>query len=117
MRGGQLRQVLTLQRRVTSTDAEGSPAEGWVTVTTIRAQIQPVGGRELLMAGQMEVRLSHQVTARYRPDLAQTATTTGAGTGHNMRVLWGVRILDVQLVEDPDGRKRRLELLCLERQV
>lgn len=117
MRGGQLRQVLTLQRRTTSIDGEGSPSEGWTTVGTVRAEVHPVGGRELDMAGQMELKLSHNVTVRYRPDLAATASTATASTGHDMRALWGSRVLDIQLVEDPEGRRRRLQLLCLERQV
>jgi len=113
MRGGQLRQRATLQRRAASVDAEGSPSEGWTNVGSIWADVQPVGGRELLMAGQLEVKLSHQVATRYRSDLAVTA---GAASGHNMRLLWRGRVLDVQLVEDPEGRRRRLNLLCLEYQ-
>jgi SPP1 family predicted phage head-tail adaptor len=116
MRGGQLRHRMALQRRAISTDAEGDSSDGWVTVKMVSAQITPVGGRELAMAGQMEMKLSHQVTLRYRRDLEQTISSASATTGHNMRLLWGARTLDIQLVEDPEGRQRRLEILCLEHQ-
>lgn len=117
VRSGTFRQVCTLQRRATSADAEGSPAEGWVNVggPPLRAQIQPLGGRELLMAAQLEFKLSHEVKTYWRADLARTGSATGQA-GHNMRLLWGTRILDIQMVEDPDGRQRVLMLLCLEYQ-
>lgn len=115
-RAGTFRQSLMLQQRVTSTDAEGSPVEGWANVgAPLRAQIEPLGGRELAMAGQLEMKLSHQVKTYYRSDLARTASSAGT-SGHNMRLLWGARVLDIQLVEDPDGRGRVLDLLCLEYQ-
>jgi SPP1 family predicted phage head-tail adaptor len=115
VRAGAFRQSLQLQQRVTSADAEGSPAEGWINVGAIRAQVESLGGRELAMAGQLEVRLSHTVKTYWRSDLARTSSTVGT-SGHNMRFLWGARILDIHLVEDPDGRQRVLEMLCLERQ-
>lgn len=87
--------------------------EGWQNVGPLRAQILPVGGRELVLAGQLEMKLSHQVKTYWRRDLATTASATGQA-GHNMRLLWGSRILDIQLVEDPEGRQRVLNLLCLE---
>ncbi len=102
-----------LQSRVTSTDAEGTPTEGWKVVGPLRGMVEPLGGRELAMAGQLEMKLSHTVKTYYRADLARTGSATGT-SGHNMRLLWGGRILDIQMVEDPDGRQRVLELLCLE---
>lgn len=114
VRAGAWRQSLVLQRRVISTDSEGTPLEGWINVDPpLRAQVEPIGGRELLMAGQLEMKLSHQVRTYYRTDLAATSSSAGT-SGHNMRLLWGVRILDIQMVQDPDGRQRVLELLCLE---
>jgi SPP1 family predicted phage head-tail adaptor len=114
VRAGAFRQSLILQRRVTSTDAEGSPQEGWVSIgLPIRARVEPLGGREFAMAGQLEMKLSHTVKTYYRQDLAQTSSAVST-SGHNMRLLWNGRVLDIQLVEDPDGRQRVLELLCLE---
>lgn len=112
-RAGSFRQALTLQQRASSTDAEGSPQEGWVTIGLCRAQVEPLGGRELAMAGQLEMKLSHIVKTRWRPDLARTNSLSGT-SGHNMRLLWGARVLDIQLVEDPDGRRHDMQLLCLE---
>jgi SPP1 family predicted phage head-tail adaptor len=115
MRAGQLRQVLALQQRAIGTDAERRPTEGWNTIGTLRARVEPLGGQELTMAAQLELKLTHQVETRWRPDLARANSAAGT-SGHNMRLLWGVRILDVQLVQDPDGRRRALHLLCLEHQ-
>lgn len=79
--------------------------------------VTPIGGGETVHFGQEEVRLSHQVKTYWRPDLASlSAVSPTATAGHNMRLVWGSRVLDIQIVQDPDSRMRVLLLFCLEHQ-
>ena len=116
MRAGQLRQSLILQQRVIGADAEGTPQENWSNVGVVRADVNPLTPRERLQAGQMEMETTHLVNVRYRADLDQPVSSSGVTSGHNMRFLWGVRVLDVTGVIDPDGHHHVLSLACLERQ-
>lgn len=109
MRIGLLRSRVTLQKRVPSTDGEGSSSDGWVTVGTIWAAVQSTAGVEVLEAAQPEARITHEVTIRYRSDLAPPL-------GHQARLLLGNRTLDISTAMDPDERRREMDLLCVERQ-
>lgn len=116
MRAGKLRSRVTLQKRMPSTDAEGSTSDNWITLGRVWAHLAPVAGVEALVAGQEEVRLSHQVSTRYRADLAAASTAPVSNEGHNLRLLLGPRVLDIQTVSDPDERHVEVDLLCIERQ-
>jgi SPP1 family predicted phage head-tail adaptor len=109
MRTGLLRRRAQLQQRRSSTDAEGSPQEDWTTIRRIWCSIQPLAGAPTLTGGQQAVTITHQVTTRYRPDLA-------AVTGHDLRLVEGSRVLDVRAVLDEDERHRKLFLNCEEHQ-
>jgi SPP1 family predicted phage head-tail adaptor len=116
IRAGTFRQSMILQRRATSTDSEGFSAENWTAVgVPLRAQVTPIGGGESVTAAQMEMKLSHEVKTYWRSDLAALGSAS-VTAGHNMRLVWGARILDIQMVEDPDGHQRVLLLLCMEHQ-
>lgn len=112
MRAGKLQWRIQLQNRTPTLDSEGTPQDGWTTVGTIWADVQPLGTLELLQAAQAELQVTHQVNIRYRRDV-----------GHNSRFLFdagdgaGNRVLDVQSVVDVGMNHRELQLLCQERQV
>lgn len=115
---GQLRKRVVLQRRVPSTDSEGSSKESWTAIQPIWAQVSPAGAIERQQAAQAEVQATHQVTIRWRPDVARVAWTSSTSSGHDMRLLLdGGRVLDIQTVSDPDERHQQLNLLCLEHQI
>jgi SPP1 family predicted phage head-tail adaptor len=114
MQAGQLRKRVVLEKRVPTSDAEGSPIENWVAVGTIWAQVTPAGGTEQLQAAQEEARITHQVTLRYRADL--DPSVIGAAALHNLRLALGSRILDVKDGTSPDERHIELDLNCVERQ-
>lgn len=105
MRAGKLRRRVQLQKRVASTDAEGSPQENWSAFATVWAAVEPLNAREYLLAAQAGVQVTHQVTVRYRSDVT-----------HNHRVVEGTRVLDVRTVIHRQERLRELDLLCVELQ-
>lgn len=64
---GDLRQRVTVQRRIDTSDGHDGFTETWTTVNPARrsAQVLPLEGRDLERARQVDPRISHQVTLRY----------------------------------------------------
>ena len=106
IRAGELRDVWTLQRPVTSRDTYGGQTVTWETVCTLRCSTRAMSGREYLLAQQMSAAASHELTTRYQ-----------AGITTEMRLVNqdGTRTLQITAVLDPDGRRRELKLMCVER--
>ena len=108
MRAGKLFRRLQLQRRTSTVDGEGRPQEDWASIGNIWAQVQPLTSRELLMAAQAGVEVTHLVITRYRTDLVTP-------TAHNLRFVEASRMLDV--VSEPvdiGERHRELQIECKE---
>jgi len=68
-------------------------------------KIQPLRGRELFLAQQVNAEITSKVTIRYYG-------TTTVTPEH--RVYFGARILEIITVINPDERNESLELLCKE---
>jgi SPP1 family predicted phage head-tail adaptor len=109
MRAGQLRDRITIQSRTRVSDGQGgADATPATVVANEPAQVLPIGalasaGREGVQASAMTAVLTDIVRLRYRSDVSVTD-----------RVVFGSRTLEVQSVQDPDGRQRELQLLCSE---
>lgn len=114
MRIGELRRRLQLQSRQTSVDAEGRPQELWGTIANVYASVEPLLATELLLAQQAGVTVSHQVTLRYRADLAAVPQPGGIQAGHNLRLVEGSRAFDVKAVIHVEEERHWLRLLCSE---
>jgi SPP1 family predicted phage head-tail adaptor len=63
----------------------------------------PLSGQEAMQVGAQTSELRTKVTIRYRDDVTAT-----------QRIVWGDRTLQIGSMQDPDGRRRALELLCAE---
>jgi SPP1 family predicted phage head-tail adaptor len=72
IRPGRLRHLVSLQRASASRDAAGQETRTWTTYKTWWAAIEPLSANELLLARQVEGRVSHRIQMRYRPDLQPT---------------------------------------------
>jgi SPP1 family predicted phage head-tail adaptor len=117
VRRGALRKLLTLEQRpvgFATADAEGAPNAGWLPIGTIRGNVQTLNARERIQAAQAEVELTHVVEIGYRSDIDQAVISSASASGHNMRLRWGARILNVTGVLDPDGRRHSLQVTCVE---
>ena len=103
MRLGPLNKRITLQSPKTGRDAFGQPLTGWDDVATVWASVEPISGRELLAAQQMQGEVTHRVRLRYR-----------AGITTAQRILFGARVFDIQSVINPREQGASLELLAKE---
>jgi len=103
---GALRNRVVIQQRqegAATQDLTGATTPVWADLATVWAEIKAAGGREALLAQQVNASVSTTVRIRYRPDVVAS-----------MRVVFGARVFDVEAVLDQDGRRRYLTLLCLE---
>lgn len=100
---GDLREQVTLQEPVRTGDGAGGASVAWTTVATVWAAIETVSGASGLRAERLRAEATHRITIRHRTDLDETH-----------RLLWGTRILRIEAMADPDGRRRWLTLTCEE---
>lgn len=100
---GQYNRRVTIQKPAVSSDTEGSPKTIWSTLDRVWAKVEPLSARERLQAAQAELDVTDSVTIRYRTDVT-----------HNMRLLYGTRVLEIQEVIPDEARHVDLQLLCQE---
>lgn len=103
---GQLRQSVQLQTDLEDPDASddfGNPVRGWTTVATLRARVENLSGRELLLARQNWPTVSYRVTLR--------ACVPIDGT---QRLVYAGRELSILSALPLDERPRWLVILATE---
>lgn len=103
MRAGRLRKRVSIQQPVQAVNAYGERIVTWSTVATVWAAVEPLRGREMFDAEQVQAEISHRVILRYRSGLDST-----------YRLLLASRVLQIQTVIDVDERHRELHLMCRE---
>jgi SPP1 family predicted phage head-tail adaptor len=102
MRGGTLRQRVTIDERTVALDTFGQETVTWSELATVWAAVHPLSGREYLDSRQLQAQVSTRVRMRYRSDV----------TPH-MRVRWMTHTYDVVDVVH-DERRTQLDLMCSE---
>ena len=103
---GKLRHRLTIQQSRRIGDGGGGSEGSWddpIKVATVWGSVKPLSGNERLRAMQLEARVSHRITIRYR-----TGITTA------MRVLFGTRLFNIRAVLNLDERNRWLDIMAEE---
>jgi SPP1 family predicted phage head-tail adaptor len=104
MRAGTLRQRITIQQMTPGNDGQGGTTRTPSTlVSSLPAAVEPLSGQEAMQVGAQTSELRTKVTIRYRDDVTAT-----------QRIVWGDRTLQIGSIQDPDGRRRSLELFCAE---
>lgn len=87
------------------TDAVGQPKGTEAPAFTVYGELEALAGKEFWQAQQAQVVFSHRLTIRW----------TSRPIAKNWRALVDGKRLNVQIPpRDPDGRRRVLEVLCLE---
>jgi SPP1 family predicted phage head-tail adaptor len=109
VRAGEFNRRVQLQKPTFSTDSEGRTSETWATVMTVWAAIEPLQGRESLLAAQVQTTLSHRV--RLRGELRSLGITA------RWRIVYGAKIFDIQSITDSLEGHRELVLECQEREL
>lgn len=102
MRAGQLRQRVTLQRKIITRDSFNAEVVEWSTFATVWAKIETIGGSESISIEQGAATLTHKITIRYRSGLVPT-----------MRVVWDDHTFNIEAVL-PDNHLHETVLNCSE---
>lgn len=94
---GALRTELSLEAPTAVSDGQGGFVEGWGTVGSIFAMLEPVAARGVFGADQALSEVTHRITLRARNDVAS-----------GMRFAQGGRAFLILAVVDPDESGRFL---------
>lgn len=92
---GWLRHRVTVQSAAGVADDAGGETVTWDTVATLWARLEPAGARETIVAGHLTGTVTHDVTFRWRADIAG-----------GMRLLYRGRVFRVLAAHDPDETRR-----------
>lgn len=100
---GRLRHRVAIQTAATSRTDSGFATQTWTTQETVWASVEPISGRELMEADQVEGAVTHRVRMRYTANATRKA-----------RLVHDSRTLEILAVIDKQDRNSELELLCQE---
>ena len=101
---GSLRHRITIQEPVAGSPQQlpnGEPDVAWVDVMTVWASVEPLKGRELMLAQQMQSEVDVRIMMRYR-----------AGITTIMRAVFNGVNYDIKSVVNSELRNIELELMC-----
>lgn len=106
MKIGPMRRRASLQSPPQETEAQnqyGEVATAWADVAEVWVQVEPLSGKELWQAQQVQADVTHRVTMRYRP-----------GVRPKWRIVYQGRVFNILYVLNLEERNRTLQLLCVE---
>jgi SPP1 family predicted phage head-tail adaptor len=103
MIASRLRQKLTLQKEIQTSDTAGGYTRTWEDVADVWAEIEPIAAREKFIAMQMESEITHRMHLRARTGVDASQRLSGDG-----------RVFYIRSVT-PIERNSLLELLVEER--
>lgn len=120
MRAGQLRHRVTFQKPGTRIDdGMGGGVLPFVDVAEVHAAIEPLSGREQLLASQLEAEVTHRIRTRFYPGVKPSwrvkfLDAELAAVAPDDDPTPGLRLFDINSIIDPESRHRELELMCTE---
>lgn len=106
MKAGRLRHRVELQSATETADSYGEPTFTWSTYAHRWASVEPLQGRELFTAQQVNPEVNIRVRLRHDEVLADLTP--------KHRLVFGSRTLEIDSVIRPDERGREVQLLCKE---
>jgi SPP1 family predicted phage head-tail adaptor len=101
---GEMRQLVTLQRAIKTVGPTGGKVDSWVSGNSYVARIESLSGRELFNAMQIKNTISHKISMR----------NEGQGIIPSMRLLYGSRVFNIEVVMDETELGYYLTLMCTE---
>lgn len=105
---GMLTRRIKIQRPSTIKDSVGAPCRSWLDVATVWADIQPLSGKEAVIANRISAELSHQIIVRYQ-SLSDNPQQVA-----QMRVLYKARIFNIHSALNEDEKRTQIILLASE---
>ena len=103
MRAGALRHTLVIEQPTETQDGHGQAVPSWSTFATVWGALDPLNGREIFAAAQVQAEITARARIRYL-----------AGVTPKMRITFESKIYAITAVIDRDLRHRELELLLAE---
>lgn len=103
MRAGKLRKRVYLQQPCHIVNTYGEPVVTWVTYNTVWAAIEPLYGRDAILAQQTEAPHTHKITIWYMQNVLPSH-----------RVYYGTRAFEINSIVNPEENNVYLELQCTE---
>lgn len=99
---GILRHRVRIDARVTHLNSSGEQETAWEEVATVWAAIEPVSGRELLLADQVQSKVSTRIKMRAR-----------SGVLASMRAVHGSTVYNIEaVIPDNESGQEWLTLQC-----
>ena len=80
MRAGRLRHRLTIQSAAEVKNLDGEAVKTWTAVATVWGSVEPMTGKELFNAQQVQAQVTHKVMIRGRDLRPSWRVTLGAHT-------------------------------------
>jgi SPP1 family predicted phage head-tail adaptor len=105
---GMLTRRIKIQRPSTIKDSVGAPCRSWLDVATVWAEIQPLSGKEAVIANRISAELSHQIIVRYQSLFGNPQQVA------QMRVLYKARIFNIHSALNEDEKRTQIILLASE---
>lgn len=87
-------------------DAVGERSTTWTNVATVYASINPLTARELFLAGQQQMNVTHKIMIQY--------DSTIAAIDNDWTVLFGSRVFVITGIRNINEMNEMVELLCSE---
>lgn len=103
MQAGTIRHRVDIQAHGETRAENGEVIATWTSIATVWASVEPLSGRELWQAQQVQSEATIRVRLRY---------FSGVTTKHRLK--FGERLLDIKAVINPAERNAELECLCTE---
>lgn len=85
-----LRHKVTVQQRTRVADGAGGFEDGWETVVTLWASVDPIRGSERYAAGQVAATATHKFLMRYHSAIRADMRFSWNGTYYNIRSITNV---------------------------
>lgn len=102
-RTGRMRHRAELQGKDTTADGSGGWENGWVTERKIWCWIRPISGSQKMESMRRESQISHEIMARYNPDVTTEKRLKYRGKVYNIEAVWS-----------PDEREEFVEMIATE---
>lgn len=101
MNPAKYRHRVVLQRKEAIKDVEGNIGETWVDVGMVWAKAKQLKGKRAFVAQAEQTISLFEIFIRYKREVTA-----------DMRIVYGMRILQIQSVIDVDESHKELQLLC-----
>lgn len=113
MRSGTLRQRVTLQERTETTGSTGEVTWSWADWATVWAAVEPISGRELFSAQQVQANTTTRIRIRHRSGVdSKLRVKFVADNGSPQRI----KYYEIESVLHINERQREIHLMCVERE-